>query len=422
MKTEIITIGDEVLRGEIAESNSLFLSRQLSAVGLEPWRISVLPDDVGTVSQELRAAVDRSAIIIVTGGLGPTVDDVTKEAVVKALGLETEYRADIVESIERRFVEFGKRMPDSYREQGEIPAAAGIMPNEVGLAVGLEIRSGDARLYLLPGVPEEMREMFRRTVMPRLKLSRGEARIRLRTFGLVETEVEERLRASLGRDHMVSISIISAPEGVDIYLPGSVASTGSAEEIVRAMGSYLYGEGDVSLAGITVKLLLNRGLSLAVAESVTGGLLASTVVSVPGASGCFREGFITYSNEAKTERIGVGAATLDRCGAVSEEVCIEMAKGARERSGAEIAVSTTGIAGPAGATEGKPVGLCFVGLAAPHVLYCRRLRLPGDRGFVRRRAVYSALDLLRLYLVAARERLDALIVGDAQRLHGDDAS
>jgi nicotinamide-nucleotide amidase len=417
MKTEIITIGDEVLRGEIAESNSIFLSRQLTALGLEPWRISMLPDDIEVISRELGAAIERSAVILVTGGLGPTVDDVTKEAVVRALETKMEYRADIVEDIERRFAEFGKEMPDSYREQGSVPADSNVLANTVGLAVGLEILHGDARIYLLPGVPVEMRAMFMSAVLPRLNEHRKGARIRLRTFALVETEVEERLRAALSRDQMGSVSIISAPEGVDVYVPGSIASVGLVAEIVRVLGSYFYGEGDASLAGIVVNLLLNRGLGLAVAESVTGGLLASTVVSIPGASGCFKEGFVAYSNEAKMKRIGVSAASLERSGAVSKEVCIEMARGARERSGAEIAVSTTGIAGPGGATDGKPVGLCFVGLASPHTLYCRGFRMPGDREHIRRRTVFSALDLLRLYLVDAGERLGPYIVDGTQRAY-----
>jgi nicotinamide-nucleotide amidase len=407
-RIEIITIGDEVLRGEIRENNAQYISRALILAGLEPERIVVLPDDMDILVREFREAAARGGAVIVTGGLGPTVDDITKEAVIRALGAETEFHREVVEAVAVRLRDRGREMPEGYKDQGRIPIGAEIIPNPVGLAIGLRIPGESFEMYLLPGVPSEMKAMFEASVLPRFGAPGQDAFLRLRTFGLMETRVEDVLRTSIPPEILEKVSLISSPKGVDAYLPREAAGAAMIEAAGKALGSHLYARGDASLEETVVKLLIEKKLTLSTAESVTGGLLASTIVSVPGASGTFREGFVTYANEAKIARLGVSSQTLGEFGAVSQEVCAGMVAGARRAASADCALATTGIAGPTGATVGKPIGLCFVGLASSGGLYVRQLQLIGDRDMVRLRAAYFALDMLRLSLTGEEASLEAL--------------
>jgi len=422
-RIEIITIGDEVLRGETQENNGVWLSRALIHAGLEPWKITVLPDEMDILVAEFKEAAGRSETIIVTGGLGPTVDDLTKEALIRALGGGTEIKAGIVEGIAARMKERGREMPAGYRDQERVPLGADIIENPVGLAIGLRVRAGagagggagagSGEFFLLPGVPAEMQAMFDASVLPALGAPGIDAAVRMRTFGLMETQVEDALRAVLPEDVLKTISIISSPRGVDFYIPREPDGAANAEKAARELGSHIFDEGNARLEAVVVGLLVARRVTVATAESVTGGLIASTLISVPGASDTFREGFVTYSNEAKIERLGVSRATLDAHGAVSAEVCVEMALGARAATGADYALSTTGIAGPTGAVPGKPVGLCFAGLAGPEGAFCRKFQFPGDREMVRLRTAYFAIDMLRLALIGEKARLEPFRVAGA---------
>lgn len=411
-RIEIIAIGDEVLRGETRENNAAWLGRALSRAGLEVSRETELPDDLDVIARELREAAGRSDVVIVTGGLGPTVDDLTKEAAIRAFGLETAYRDEIVREIEARLGERGRTMPEGYRDQGRIPVASTVIPNAVGLAIGFDIPAGGAHIVLLPGVPAEMRDMFTTSVLPALGAPGEDFAVRVRTFGLTESEGEERLRTVIPENALRGISIISSPKGVDYYFTKG-REDAYVDAARRALGSHVYAIGDEGLEEVVVRTLVECGRTLAVAESLTGGMLASAIVSVSGASATFLEGFVTYRNESKIARLGVAPQTLERHGAVSLETCVEMARGARERAGADYALSTTGIAGPTGATPAKPVGLCFVGCAGPEGAYARRLLVFGDREMVRLRAAYFAIDLLRLALAGDRERLAPFAAGSA---------
>ena len=408
-RIEIVAIGDEVLRGEIRENNAQYISRALIRAGLEPERIVVLPDDMDILVREFKEAAARGGAIIVTGGLGPTVDDITKEAVIRALGAETEFHREIVDAVAVRLRGRGREMPEGYKDQGRIPVGAEVLPNPVGLAIGLRIPGKGFEIYLLPGVPAEMKPMFEKSVLPRLGAPGEDALVRLRTFGLMETQVEDMLRTVLPPEMLEKVSLISSPKGVDTYLPREAAGAGMISAAGKALGTHLYARGDASLEETVVKLLIEKKLTLSTAESVTGGLLASTIISVPGASDTFREGFVTYANEAKSARLGVSSQTLGEFGAVSAEVCAEMGAGARRASSVDCALATTGIAGPTGATPGKPIGLCFVGLATAGGLYVRKLQLMGDRDMVRLRSAYFALDMLRLSLIGERERLQSFV-------------
>jgi nicotinamide-nucleotide amidase len=382
------------------------------------WKITVLPDDMDILVAEFRGAAGRSEAVIVTGGLGPTVDDLTKEALIRALGCTTEHREGIVDDVAARLKARGREMPAGYMDQGRMPVGAGVIPNPVGLAVGLRVRSGACEFFLLPGVPAEMRAMFEASVLPDLGPPGIDVAIRMRTFGLMETQVEDALRKVIPEDVLKTISIISSPRGVDFYIPREPDGGAHAGVAARELGSYLFAEGNARLEAVVIGLLIARRMTVAVAESVTGGLIASTLISVPGASDTFREGFITYSNDAKIERLGVSRKTLEGHGAVSAQVCVEMAEGARALAGTSFALSTTGIAGPTGAVSEKPVGLCFVGLAAPDGMYCRKFQFPGDREMVRVRAAYFAIDMLRLALIDEKERLEPFRV-ESERGSGE---
>ena len=422
-RIEIITIGDEVLRGETQENNGVWISRALIHAGLEPWKITALPDEMDILVAEFREAAGRSETIIVTGGLGPTVDDLTKEALIRALGVGTEIREGIVEGIAAWFKERGREMPAGYRDQERVPIGAEIIENPVGLAVGLRVRAGGGggagagtgagEFFLLPGVPAEMQAMFSGSVLPALGAPGIDVSIRMRTFGLMETQVEDALRRVLPEDVLKTISIISSPRGVDFYIPREPDGAAHAEKAARELGNKIFDEGNARLEAVVVGLLVARRVTVATAESVTGGLIASALVSVPGASDTFREGFVTYSNEAKMTRLGVARATLEAHGAVSEEMCREMAEGARAAAGTDYALSTTGIAGPTGAVPGKQVGLCFVGLAGPEGTAVRKFQFPGDREMVRLRTAYFAIDMLRLALIGEKARLEPFRVAGA---------
>ena len=410
MRIEIITIGNEVLRCETSENNGEYLSDSLTAVGLEPARITVLPDDQDIIAEEMGRAAGRSDAVIVTGGLGPTVDDLTRQAAIDLLGGRTDIKDEITESIKKRFRGLGLEMPESYKDLARIPAGARVLYNNVGAAPGLAIISGRCDLYLLPGVPAEMRSIFQTFVLPELSGRGGEKKIVINIFGLMETSVEERLSGLFGEGLKKEISIIAGPTGIKLYLPGRLVKDDLIDRLRKLFGSHIFSNASEKMEDVVLALLKQSGKTLSVAESFTGGLLASTLISVPGASESFLEGFVTYSNESKIERLGVDAGLIDRYGAVSEKVCISMAEGARSAAGADIAMSTTGIAGPGGATMEKSVGLCYMGLAAQGSVYCRRIQFPGDRYMVRLRSVYIALDMLRLNLSGENERLKKYIV------------
>lgn len=411
---EILIVGSEIVQGRCGEINSERISRGLASIGLEPARITMLPDDRPVIASEIVRAMERSDIVIVTGGLGSTADDVTRSAAIDALGNETDTREDIASALEARYRAMGREPPDGYRAHSIVPRGARPIENRVGIAFGLRIARGGGELFLLPGVPSEMDTMLRESVLPALAGRGGGMALLLRTAGLTESEVEERLRSALGSSRLEEISIVSQISGVDCYLrPGSWDER-TREALVGLFGTALYSTGPESLEEVCVAALRARRSTIATAESVTGGLVASRLVNVPGASACFLEGFVTYSDRSKVERLGLPPETLQRHGAVSGTACAGMARGARDRAGSDIGLSTTGIAGPDGATAEKPVGLCFMGLSDGRVAYCVRRVFPGDRNTVRSRAATAALDLLRLYLGEARATLRTFEVPEGE--------
>jgi nicotinamide-nucleotide amidase len=403
MRTEIITVGDEVLRGETVENNTVWLSRSMTSEGIPPSRQTALPDDMGSIRDELCAAAARSDVVVVTGGLGPTVDDVTRQAAIDAFGGKVDVREEIVAGIERWFKELDLPMPGGYRDLARIPAGADVLANNVGAAPGLALKAGGCAVFLLPGVPAEMKDIFERLVLPRLASGARYRRKVWRVYGLMETAVEERLAPFLGNELMGGLSIISSPSGISVYLPAGI-DEGTAARAAGGLGDHLFGEGRDRLEEVVVGMLRDRGLTLATAESLTGGMLASMIVSVPGASETFLEGYVTYSDESKIRVLGVDEGAIEASGAVSGEVCGQMAEGAVRVSGADVALSTTGIAGPGGAVPGKPVGLCWMGLAYEGATECRERKMAGDRGMIRLRTASTCLDMLRRRMLGTGRR------------------
>jgi nicotinamide-nucleotide amidase len=406
LKLEIIAVGDEILLGRCREDNARHISREFSSIGIEPARITVLPDDRATIAGEMAKALERSDVVLVTGGLGPTIDDVTRGAAIDALGGETDVRREVTDAIKARYGILGKPVPVGYRDHAVVPRGADILPNALGAAVGIKVVREGRELYLLPGVPAEMKDMLRMSVLPLFADRSEDSILTIRTFGLPEAEVEERLRGLLEPGQMDALSIISGITGVDCYIKAGAWSDETRAAISAVLGSCVYATTGESMEEVCLRMLREGGATVSTAESVTGGLLASRIVAVPGASFAFHEGFVTYSNESKISRLGVASSSIERFGAVSSLVCVEMAQGARERAGTDFGLSTTGIAGPEGATLAKPRGLCFVGLSTPSGAYCQKALLAGDRTTVRGRASSLALNLLRLELGGYRDDLE----------------
>lgn len=418
MRAFILTIGNEILLGETLDTNMAAVARGLVAAGAEVAGHVTAGDRVDEIAAAVSDAVARADVVIVTGGLGPTPDDVTREGVALALSLALRVDEGIAAQIRERFRRFGRTMPENNVRQAEVPDGAVVLPNPLGIAPGLRLESGRAVVYVLPGVPSEMAAILEGSVLPEI-CARGDSDppvIHLiRTAGVPESEIAERL-AALGEIPGLSLAFLPDPSyGVDLRFvfrgTDPPAREGALVLARRVLGAAIYAEGPApsgaggaagsapaapqSLEGAVGAALRGRRATLALAESCTGGLLAKRVTDVAGSSDYFLGGFVAYSNASKTRELGVTSDMLAAHGAVSEPVARAMAAGARERLGATYGLAVTGIAGPGGGTPEKPVGLVWMGLAAPEGVQARRLQLPGDRRWVRERTAQLALDWLR---------------------------
>lgn len=408
MKVEIITIGDELLWGQSADSNASFLSRRLLQLGLPPrWRTTV-GDDPGSIGESLLTAVGRADVILMTGGLGPTDDDRTRSALAQVSGQSLVLDESLWEDIHRRLDTHGWATRSAHQRLALIPRASRPLPNTVGLAPGLFVEIKGTFIYALPGVPAEMRAIFEEQIAPALEGRPAENFIRrrcLRTVGAGETEIAEMIRKLSLRQ--AAVSYLPGPCGVDLWLTVRAPAARQAEDLLfrasrrieEALEEHIYGTDDDTLERVTAALLIMKKLTIATAESCTGGLLADRLTDVPGSSAYFTHGVVAYSNEAKRRILKVSKRTLDRHGAVSPETAAAMAAGAVRIAGAEIGLSTTGIAGPSGGTEDKPVGLVYIGMAHGEHSVTRRFRFGPDRAMNKECAVRTALDLVRRHLL-----------------------
>lgn len=401
MHVEVINTGTELLLGHVLNTHLRFLAEALFPLGLRIGRQVTVPDGL-VIREALVEAAARAEILLVTGGLGPTTDDITRDVVADWLGLRLVHDEEIMRAITERFARRGLALSARIGLQALRPPEATVLPNEHGTAPGLYLppTARSPHLFLLPGPPRELHPMFTASVLPILQKvlpPRPELAMRnYRTAGLGESAVEELVGApllALG----LEVGYCARPGEVDLRLIGSAEALARAEKIVAAqLGAQLVSRDQSSLEKVIVDRLSARGETLATAESCTGGLLAHRVTNVPGASAVFLEGFVTYANEAKTRALGVDAALLRAHGAVSREVAAAMAEGARTAAGVDHALATTGIAGPGGGSDAKPVGTVFIALATklgPTTV--EQHRFPTDRETFKDLTAQTALDLLR---------------------------
>jgi len=405
MQAEVINTGSELLLGLVTNTHLGYLAGELAPCGITIARQICVPDGP-PIREALDAALDRADLVFTTGGLGPTTDDLTREAAAELLGLPLIPDDAILAAIRERFARRGLPMADRIARQAMVPAGAEVLPNPHGTAPGLYFPPavlGDRRarhLFLLPGPPRELRPMMTDHVLPKLQAVLPASAFRERRIyrltGIGESQVEERVGQKLEERGDLEVGYCARPSEVDFRLIGSPELLAQADQAVRAaLGEWIYSDG-LPLEAALVRLLHEKNLTLAVAESCTGGSLAARLTDAPGASAVFLAGYVTYANEAKENTLGVPRDLLEAHGAVSEPVAAAMAEGARRVSGATCALSTTGLAGPGGGTESKPVGTVFLGLAAEgHPTVVRRCYFPLDRATFKHMTTSAALDLLR---------------------------
>ena len=408
MDVEIVAIGNELLLGETVDTNSAWAAKRLAEIGVRVSRVTIVGDDPARMRAALEETRARSRWVITTGGLGPTRDDLTRSVVAEVFGLPLEIDAEILAAVEARFRRFGyERMPASNRSQAEVPRGARVIPNRHGTAPGLIVEGGGSTFFVLPGVPAEMRALLEEGVLPELTAANGDGApvVRSRvvhTAGIGESALAERLDDVLAETGPIEVAYLPHLGMVDIRLTlaglsrdeGDRRLDALAAEVVSRATPWFYGTDDVTLAGAIGERLQERGWSVAVAESMTAGELGAEITSVPGSSLWFRGGILAYANEAKQTLLGVSEATLARHGAVSEEACRAMLEGVRRSLEAEVGCAITGIAGPAGGSDEKPVGTVWIGVQTPDDARVRKLDCPGGRAEVRRRATVATLALL----------------------------
>jgi nicotinamide-nucleotide amidase len=407
MKAEILAIGSELLGPLRSETNSLWLTERLLDAGIEVTARATLADDAALLCSALRGALFRADVVVATGGLGPTADDLTREAAAAATGRPLHRDRSILEALRARFARYGRTMSATNEKQADVVEGAEALPNARGTAPGQVLEHEGCLLVLLPGPPGEMKPMFEEQVLPLLRARAGPTRVVrrrvLRIAAMPESEVDEIAAPVYSRFENPKTTILGAVGQVELHLvahgDGVEEAEGRIEELAAALREALPGrifsEDGRELPRVVVDLLRERGLTLALAESCTGGLLSTRLTDVPGASAVLERAFVTYANRAKVEEAGVDPALLERHGAVSEEVSAALAAGAATVAVADVGVGITGIAGPGGGTAEKPVGLVFVAIHGAAGTRVRRNLFPGSRERVRFQATQVALEMLR---------------------------
>ncbi len=409
MIAELISIGDEILSGHTVNTNATFISKELFDIEYETSRHLVIGDEKDEIVRELTVAVKRAEVVIVTGGLGPTHDDITLDAVAGAFDRPLQLDESAKASIEEFFRARG-RSPDAiHEEQAHIPQGAKAIPNTVGTAPGIHLEIDGTHLFVLPGVPAEMKAMINYHVIPFLRslIKPTSARVRLYTTGIPESKLYEKIREVIERYPNVKVAFLPGQHGVKIRARVALESTEKSqdevnrwkEDVRSILGTAIYSEEDERIEIVIGDLLREKNATLATAESCTGGLIGQRLTSIPGSSDYYTHGFVTYSNDAKTQLLGVEAALIKKEGAVSEAVAIQMADGALAHAGTTYAISVTGIAGPSGGTEEKPVGLTYIGLAGGGETICRKFLFGNQREINRVRSSQAALNMVRKRLL-----------------------
>jgi nicotinamide-nucleotide amidase len=407
MTCAILSIGTELTRGELVNTNASTLSAALTDLGFAVVEHCVVDDDEARIVQALERISRTAKIIVSTGGLGPTTDDLTTRAVATSLGVKLVRDEGSLDQIRRRFEKLGRTMSESNAKQADFPEGATVLPNPIGTAPGFEVRIGEARAFFMPGVPKEMQKMFDEQVVPRIRdLAPNDShQIRFRTFGLPESVVGEKLEGieeanpgvTIGyRAHFPEIEVKVLARAKDNAAAQALCERAAAEVRAR-LGDVVYGEGHDTFAGVVGRALRTRGQTLAIAESCTGGLVGALLTKEPGASDFLLLDAVTYANSAKQRVLGVDEDVLRGHGAVSAECAQRMAEGARRVSGADVALAITGVAGPGGGSDDKPVGLVYlaVSTASGTVVKERRFSSSMDRVWIQTLAAYTGLTMVK---------------------------
>ncbi|MEW6212259.1 MAG: competence/damage-inducible protein A [Acidobacteriota bacterium] len=406
LKAEIIAIGSELLTPHRIDTNSLWLTARLNSIGIQVHIKTVVGDDEARLEETIRDALRRSDIIIATGGLGPTEDDVTRKVFSRVTSRQLVLDYDVLAAIRQRLTSRGYKMTPNNERQALIPRGAVVLPNPNGTAPGIKMEQEGKLIFLLPGPPRENQPMYDDYVMPDLERKSHGVRIAtrvLKVVGIGESQLDDKIAPIYNQYTNPTTTILFTDSEIEIHLTASAASLERAEEIVEeltdkleeAIGDNLYSTRGESLEQVIGDRLRVKRYTIATAESCTGGLVAERITSVAGASDYFIGSIVSYSNEAKMRLLGVPAELLEKHGPVSGEVAEAMARGVKEWTGATIGVSVTGLAGPGGGSEAVPVGTVYVGIADDVGSANRRMMLPGDRHLIRWRASTAALEMIR---------------------------
>jgi nicotinamide-nucleotide amidase len=410
MNAEIVAVGSEMLTPQKIDTNSLYLTDQLNSLGVEVVQKCIVGDDRRRLSDVVQTAMSRSQVVIITGGLGPTEDDVTRDAVADAVKRGMHFDQEICDAIAERFRRFNRKMAEINKRQAYVIDGAEVLRNPRGTAPGQWLETGDAVIMLLPGPPNELIGLWETQVMPRLQAKLPPQVLRTRFYrvaGMTESDVDNTVAPIYTRYTNPACTILAASGDIQLHLRARCGTAEEAEsllievgaQIEIALGEKLYTTVGESLESRVGAMLAERSKTIGVAESCTGGMLAERLTSIAGSSRYFFGGFVTYTNETKAKLLGIDLDVIEQQGAVSEVVARAMAHGVRNKLGTDYGLSVTGIAGPDGGSEELPVGSVFIGFATPDGTHARELRLPGDRHLVRMFASNAALDMLRLYLL-----------------------
>lgn len=412
LTAEIIAVGSELLTPEKTDTNSLWLTGKLNEIGVRVMLKTIVGDDEARLEETIRDALKRSDIVIATGGLGPTEDDVTRQVSARAAGRELVYHDELEADLRERFKRWGREMPEINKRQAFVIDGADVLPNPHGSAVGMLLETNKTFLAVLPGPPREMQPMFENFVLPRLRQAAGDVVVRrriLRVSGMGESAVDEIIAPIYKTYPSVQTSILFSKVEIEIHLAAQADSEQIAKtmldelsnKIADALGNAVFALDGETMEEIVGQMLRERQQTVSVAESCTGGLIGMRLTDVPGASEYFIEGVVAYSNDAKIGTLNVPGEIIEKYGAVSAETAESMAAGIRERAGTDYAISVTGVAGPDGGTQEKPVGTVFVGFADSNGAKSIKFTLPGDRYLIRWRSSQAALDYLRRQLLKA---------------------
>ena len=385
MKTAILSVGTEILFGQIVNTNTVYLSQQMNMLGFDVMYHYTVGDNPKRVEEMIDLAFQDCDLILTTGGLGPTQDDLTKEVACKALDDTLVMMDDVLEEITKYFKTLGREMTENNKKQAIMPSRATVFHNDAGTAPGFALEKDGKYIICMPGPPREMKRMFQKSVVPFLQsMIDGALYYRqIRFFGIGESMLETQLLDLIDNQTDPTLATYAKEGECSLRIASKRATEEEAEHAVDEMlekvkervGHYIYSCDDEELAQVVADRLMEQGLTLSSAESCTGGMFASTMTDIPGISQCFDRGLVTYSNQAKMEELGVSAGTLERFGAVSEETALEMVEGLKRVSGSDVCISVTGIAGPGGGSEEKPVGLVYIGFSYGDKKICKKIQM-----------------------------------------------